>query len=129
MAKTRKGITRKTSGDVLRVNVTPYEGKKTNTFPWVRIFTHPHGIRHTADRAGVIEEGPWNNESKQNFVKRLGVALRSLTNRIALADSSQSAMQTGLLPVWWTLAYANSAFISNSMGLRYPSVECRRRGL
>ena len=35
----------------------------------------------------------------------------------------------GLLPVWWTPPYANSAFISNSMGLRYPSVECRRRGL
>jgi hypothetical protein len=35
----------------------------------------------------------------------------------------------GLLLVWWTPTYANSAFISNSMGLRYPSVECRRRGL
>ena len=37
--------------------------------------------------------------------------------------------RSGLLPVWWTPPYANSAFISNSMGLRYPSVECRRRGL
>ena len=36
---------------------------------------------------------------------------------------------SGLLPVWWTPIYANSAFISNSMGLRYPSVECRRLGL
>ncbi len=35
----------------------------------------------------------------------------------------------GLLLVWWTPTYAHSAFISNSMGLRYPSVECRRRGL
>ncbi len=37
--------------------------------------------------------------------------------------------RSGLLPVWWTPTYAHSAFISNSMGLRYPSVECRRRGL
>jgi hypothetical protein len=36
---------------------------------------------------------------------------------------------SGLLLVWWTPPYANSAFISNSMGLRYPSVECLRRGL
>ena len=36
---------------------------------------------------------------------------------------------SGLLPVRWTPPYANSAFTSNSMGLSYPSVECRRRGL
>ena len=40
-----------------------------------------------------------------------------------------SVEQSGLLPVWWTPPYANSACTSNSMGLRYPSVECRRRGL
>ena len=32
----------------------------------------------------------------------------------------------GLLPVWLTPPYANPAFFSNSIGLRYPSVECRR---
>ena len=39
------------------------------------------------------------------------------------------ADKCGLLLVWWTPTYANSAFNSNSMGLRYPSVECLRRGL
>ena len=38
-------------------------------------------------------------------------------------------LRFGLLLVWWTPTYANSAFNSNSMGLRYPSVECLRRGL
>lgn len=36
---------------------------------------------------------------------------------------------SGLLPVPWTGTQANPAFRSNSIGLRYPSVECRRLGL
>lgn len=75
MAKARKGIGRKTRGDVLRINVTPYKGKKTNTFPWVRVFSHPHGIRHAASPAGIIEEGPGNNESKKDFAQRLGLRI------------------------------------------------------
>jgi transposase-like protein len=35
----------------------------------------------------------------------------------------------GLLPVRWTDCLAYDAFISYSMGLRYPRVECRRFGL
>ena len=35
----------------------------------------------------------------------------------------------GLLPVWLMPGYANSACISNSIGLRWPNVECRRLGL
>ena len=34
--------------------------------------------------------------------------------------------KAGLLPVWLTPPYANLACLSNSMGLRYPSGECRR---
>jgi hypothetical protein len=34
-----------------------------------------------------------------------------------------------LLPVSLTPPYALSACRSNSIGLRYPNVECRRRGL
>ena len=48
---------------------------------------------------------------------------------IPVQEVRLSKLGNGLLPVWWTPPYANSAFISNSMGLRYPSVECRRRGL
>jgi hypothetical protein len=38
-------------------------------------------------------------------------------------------VKNGLLPVWWTPTYTNSACLSNSIGLRYPKVECRRVGL
>jgi len=31
----------KTSGDVFRINITP----PSTSFPWVRIFKHPYGIR------------------------------------------------------------------------------------
>jgi DNA repair exonuclease SbcCD ATPase subunit len=37
--------------------------------------------------------------------------------------------RNGLLPVRWTDCLAYDAFISYSMGLRYPRVECRRFGL
>ena len=38
---------KETSGDVIRINVTP----KSTTFPWIKIFRHPEGIR-----AGKSEE-------------------------------------------------------------------------
>ncbi len=65
---------RKTRGDVLRINVTPWKGKKSNTFPWVRVFTHPHGIRYAAESKG-LEEGPGVDESKTEFEKRLGMGI------------------------------------------------------
>lgn len=65
---------KKTRGDVLRINVTPWKGKKTKTFPWVRIFRHPHGIRHAADPR-AHEEGPSSTESKAEFAKRLGMGI------------------------------------------------------
>lgn len=39
---------RKTSGDVFRINVTP----AANTFPWIRIFRHPYGIRKAGKEVG-----------------------------------------------------------------------------
>ena len=63
---------KKTRGDVLRINVTPWRGKKSNSFPWVRVFRHPYGIRHAADQTKPIEEGPGPDESKEEFAQRLG---------------------------------------------------------
>jgi len=34
-------MTKKTSGDVFRINITP----AASTFPWIKIFRHPYGIR------------------------------------------------------------------------------------
>jgi hypothetical protein len=72
--KKRKAKVKKTHGDVLRINVTPWKGKKSKTFPWVRVFRHPHGIRHAAEIKG-LEEGPAVGESKADFAKRLGMGI------------------------------------------------------
>lgn len=71
MARARTSA-KKTSGDVIRINVTPYKGLKTQTFPWVRIFKHPYGIRHAA-ATGATEEGPSKDETRQEFALRLGM--------------------------------------------------------
>lgn len=34
-------MAKKTSGDVFRINITP----AADSFPWIRIFRHPYGIR------------------------------------------------------------------------------------
>jgi len=41
-------MAKKTSGDVFRINITP----AANTFPWVRIFRHPYGIRKAGKEVG-----------------------------------------------------------------------------
>ena len=69
----RRGKVQETSGDVLRINVTPFKGKKT-TRPWVRIFVHPHGIRHAANWK-ALEEGPSSDESKVDFAQMLGLSI------------------------------------------------------
>lgn len=38
----------KTSGDVFRINITP----PSTSFPWVRIFKHPYGIRKAGEEVG-----------------------------------------------------------------------------
>ena len=38
----------KTSGDVFRINITP----PSTSFPWVRIFKHPYGIRKAGKEVG-----------------------------------------------------------------------------
>ena len=39
---------KKTRGDVFRINITP----PADTFPWVRIFLHPYGIRKAGKEVG-----------------------------------------------------------------------------
>jgi hypothetical protein len=39
---------KKTSGDVFRINITP----AANTFPWIKIFRHPYGIRKAGKEVG-----------------------------------------------------------------------------
>jgi len=74
----KKGVRRRpTRGDVLRINITPFIGKKRGsrkTFPWVRIFLHSYGRKHAARRK-AYEEGPASGESKQVFAKRLGLSI------------------------------------------------------
>jgi hypothetical protein len=72
--KKRKGEVKKTCGDVLGINITPWKGKKSNTFPWVHVFRHPHGIRYAAEIKG-LEEGPAVGESKADFAKCLGMGI------------------------------------------------------
>ncbi|MEO0080896.1 MAG: hypothetical protein ABIL25_01220 [candidate division WOR-3 bacterium] len=40
---------RRLTGDVLRINITP-AGKpgRPGTFPWIRVYRHPHGIKRPA---------------------------------------------------------------------------------
>jgi hypothetical protein len=67
--------TKRTRGDVLRINVTPWKGRKSDSFPWVRVFTHPYGIKYAADQRNPIEEGPGQDESKREFAQRLGMKI------------------------------------------------------
>jgi hypothetical protein len=66
---------KKTSGDVLRINVTPWKGKKSDSFPWVRVFRHPYGVKYAADQINTIEEDPGQDETKQEFARRLGMKI------------------------------------------------------
>jgi len=82
------------------------------------------------------------SEAEPNVLKSYAVAairdvgdeqvrrrLSEIAGRMQCIENNLCGTLCGLLPVWWTPPYANSACTSNSMGLRYPSVECRRRGL
>ena len=60
---------------------------------------------------------------------RLGVSSDTILDLVIEAPNRELYIHTELLLVWLTPTYANSACISNSMGLRYPNVECRRVGL
>ena len=48
--KTEKKI-EETTGDVIRINITP----PSDTFPWIRIFRHPEGIKRSAQDVGGID--------------------------------------------------------------------------
>ena len=61
-----------------------------------------------------------NIETALLSVPTTGAEPEKIGLRLALISHS------GLLPVWLTPPYANPACLSTSMGLRYPSVECRR---
>ena len=49
----------KTSGDVFRINITP----PSTSFPWVRIFKHPYGIRKAGKEVGSI--GGWKETNEK----------------------------------------------------------------
>lgn len=49
----------KTSGDVFRINITP----PSTSFPWVRIFRHPYGIRKAGKEVGGA--GGWKDSRKK----------------------------------------------------------------
>ena len=40
-----------TSGDVFKINITP----PSTTFPWIRIFRHPYGIKKSGQDVGGID--------------------------------------------------------------------------
>ncbi len=77
--------------------------------------------------------GPGRN-SERDFrgEKRSNRARASTTDpqaKLYRKANGQSSRLGGLLPVRWTDCLAYDTFISYSMGLRYPRVECRRLGL
>ena len=58
-------MTKKTSGDVFRINVTP----AAHTFPWIRIFRHPYGIRKAGKEVGGAGG---RNDSKRKVALKIG---------------------------------------------------------
>lgn len=70
-------------------------------------------------------------DQKTQALADLQEVINQQNTKLTEAQKAQADLlrKHGLLLVWWTPPYVNSACISNSMGLRYPSVECLRRGL
>jgi hypothetical protein len=59
---------RKTRGDVFRINITP----AANTFPWIKIFRHPYGIR----KAGREVRGAGGrNDSRRKTALMIGESI------------------------------------------------------
>jgi len=59
-------MTKKTRGDVFRINIVP----PANTFPWVRIFRHPYGIRKAG--ISVAEPGVNRKDSRRKTALMIG---------------------------------------------------------
>lgn len=56
----------KTSGDVLRINITP----PSDTFPWIRIFLHEHGIRESGIDVGNV--GATRGKTRHEVAREIG---------------------------------------------------------
>jgi hypothetical protein len=56
----------KTSGDVIRINITP----PSDTFPWVRFFVHEHGIKKSGKDVGSIDAK--KQKSREELSREIG---------------------------------------------------------
>jgi hypothetical protein len=65
---------RKMHGDVLRINITP--AGDPPTFPWVKFFRHPYGIKHPAapELGGV---NATRDKSRSDLAREIGEAVIS----------------------------------------------------
>ena len=59
-------MAKKTRGDVLRINITP----ASTTFPFIRLFRHPYGIRRPGREAGMA--GAQNGKSRKTVALEIG---------------------------------------------------------
>lgn len=62
---------KKTRGDVIRINVVPPKGPRTDTFPWIRIFLHEYGIK-SSGRSVSDEVGATKGKSRDEVGREIG---------------------------------------------------------
>ena len=61
-------MNRKTRGDVLRINITP----PSKTFPWIKIYRHPYGIRKAGAEANYPGAGAQKGKSRKEVALEIG---------------------------------------------------------
>jgi len=82
---------RRMRGDVLRINITP--AGHPPTFPWVKFFRHPYGIKHPAapELGGV---NATRDKSRSDLAREIGEAVIS-GSRVLSAWLSVEKPRTG----------------------------------
>ena len=61
-------MTHKTTGDVLRINITP----PSTTFPWIKIYRHPYGIRKAGREVNYPGVGAQKGKSREAVALEIG---------------------------------------------------------
>lgn len=57
---------KKTSGDVIRINITP----PSDTFPWIRVFLHEYGINESGQDVGGMDAK--KGKSRDQVAREIG---------------------------------------------------------